>query len=207
MSTRLILTRHGETDWNAENRIQGHSDIELNALGVLQAEALARRLVGVHIDAIYTSDLKRALVTASAVRARKPAAPFTITTELRERNYGKLEGLRWDEIRNLHPDDAAIFRTGDPAYAPEGGESKIQVRDRVAAFLDTIVEKHPDETVLLVSHGGFCVTVFRIIFGMDLAIKVPFRVDNCSVNVVDCDGGTRIVKSLNCTCHLPGENG
>jgi broad specificity phosphatase PhoE len=202
-TTRLIFTRHGETDWNAGDRIQGHSDVEMNALGASQAEALAERLAGTRIEAIYTSDLSRALRTAEAVGRRLPDAAFIITPELRERNWGALEGLQWDEIRETRPEEAAAIRSGDPAFAPAGGESKLQVRGRIAAFLDSVVEKHPGGTALTVTHGGVCVMIFRIILGLDLALKVPFHVDNCSINIIDCENGSRIVKTLNCTCHLP----
>ncbi|MFA6449260.1 MAG: histidine phosphatase family protein [bacterium] len=204
--TRIILTRHGETDWNAGNRIQGHTDIDLNATGIAQAEALGERLSRESIDVIYSSDLTRAERTAEPARRRMPDVEFIKTTELRERNWGALEGLRRDEIMADYPRDAEALRSGDADYAPEGGESKIQVRARVEMFLDSLIAAHPGKTVLVVTHGGICAMILRCVLGIDMLRRIPFRVDNCSMTVIDCyEDGERVVKTLNCRCHL--ENG
>jgi 2,3-bisphosphoglycerate-dependent phosphoglycerate mutase len=200
---RIILTRHGETDWNAGNRIQGHTDIDLNAAGEAQAEALGARLAGETIDAIYSSDLTRAARTAEPTRRRMPDVEFIMTPELRERNWGALEGLRRDEIIANFPRDAEALKSGDADFAPAGGESKNQVRARVEIFLDSLAAAHPGKTVLLVTHGGICATVLRCVLGIDMARRIPFIVDNCSMTVIDCNkDGERIVKTLNCICHL-----
>jgi 2,3-bisphosphoglycerate-dependent phosphoglycerate mutase len=200
--TRIILTRHGETDWNAGERIQGHTDVELNAAGSAQAAALAERLAGEPIDVIYSSDLSRAERTAAAVRDRHPNAEFIRTVELRERNWGALEGLRWSEIIESHPADAATLKTGAADYAPEGGESKNQLRERVESFLDSMVAEHAGKTILVVTHGGVSAMIVRCVLGIDLVRRIPFRVDNCSVTEIECGDSGRIVKMLNCTCHI-----
>ena len=136
--TRIILTRHGETEWNANERIQGHTDIALNANGCAQADALAERLAGEKIDVIYSSDLSRAERTADPVRRRFPDAEFILTPELRERNWGALEGMNLEDIKSRNPKDAEILKTGAADYAPEGGESKNQVRARVEKFFTAL---------------------------------------------------------------------
>ncbi len=203
--TLIILTRHGETDWNSNFRIQGHTDIDMNKNGASQAEALAERLARETIDAIYTSDLSRAADTAEAVRRRLPDARFMKTPVLRERNWGALEGLTREEIKTGFPDDAARLAAGDPDYAPAGGESKNQVRARVHGFLDSLVSENKGKTVLVVTHGGICAMAMRIILGTDMASRAPFRIDNCSVTMIACgEDGSMWVESLNCTCHLSG---
>jgi 2,3-bisphosphoglycerate-dependent phosphoglycerate mutase len=205
--TRIILTRHGETDWNAEARIQGHTDIALNATGVAQAEALGERLSREAIDVIYTSDLSRAERTAEAVRRRMPNVEFIRTLELRERNWGALEGMNLEEVKGKNPKDAETLKTGAADYTPEGGESKIDVRARVLKFLEKVITGNPGKTVLLVTHGGISVMMLRIVLGVDMAAHAPFRIDNCSVTVLDCEEkGVLVVKSLNCTCHLEKQN-
>jgi broad specificity phosphatase PhoE len=201
--TRIILTRHGETDWNAGGRIQGHTDVELNAAGVSQAEALAERLACETIDVIYSSDLSRAERTADAVCRRQPDAEFILTTELRERNWGTLEGLRRAEIMENHPADGEALKSGDADYAPAGGESKNQVRARIEKFFDSVVAEQSGKTVLMVTHGGVCAMILRCVLGIDMVRRVPFRLDNCGVTVIESrDSGRRVVNSLNCTCHL-----
>jgi probable phosphoglycerate mutase len=140
--TTLLLARHGETDWNRELRIQGSSDIDLNALGREQAESLADELADVELDAIYASDLSRARATAEAVAARK-LLPVRLDARLRERSFGTWEGLTREDIEERYlPDDR-----------PDG-ESDEEVRARVLAAIQDISAAHPGEQVLVVSHGG-----------------------------------------------------
>jgi len=201
--TLIILTRHGETDWNSDSRIQGHTDIALNANGSAQAEALVERLADETIDIIYTSDLARAADTAEAVRRRRPDTRLLKTPLLRERNWGALEGLTRDEIKTGFPDDAARLASGDPDYAPAGGESKNQVRTRVQGLLDSLVRENQGKTILVVTHGGICAMALRIVLGTDMASRAPFRIDNCSITTIACgEDGSIWVESLNCTCHL-----
>jgi probable phosphoglycerate mutase len=140
--TTLLLARHGETDWNRELRIQGHSDIELNELGRSQARALAEELADVELDAVYASDLGRARETAEIVAASK-SLEVRIDPGLRERSFGSWEGLTRDEVDR---------RFGDLEH--HDGETDDVIRERVLAAVHRIVETHPGEQVLVVSHGG-----------------------------------------------------
>lgn len=139
--TTLLLARHGETDWNRELRIQGSSDIALNELGLEQARTLAQELEHVELDAIYASDLTRALTTAEAVAATH-GLEVRIDPRLRERSFGSWEGLTRDDI----------------AAYPEGshhdGETDDEVRERMLEAVQAIADAHPGEQVLIVAHGG-----------------------------------------------------
>ena len=132
--TRIIAIRHGETDWNVATRIQGSTDIALNAKGHWQAARVADALREEHIDAVYSSDLSRAFMTASAIAAHHGQAVRT-DVGLRERRFGHFEGLSWHEIETQYPDDAVAWRSRVPTFLPSGGESLIMLRERVQATL------------------------------------------------------------------------
>lgn len=136
--TTLLLVRHGETDWNAERRWQGHADVPLNDRGREQAYALAETLAGETIDAIYTSDLSRARETADILGARL-GVTVVVDPDLREIDVGPLEGLTADESRAVE---------GWP------GEPIEEHSDRVMRALGRIAAAHPQGRVLAVTHGG-----------------------------------------------------
>ena len=143
--TTILLARHGETDWNLQRRVQGHSDTPLNETGRAQALALAETLDDAVLDAIYASDLARARDTAQVVADRKGLA-VTVAPELRERNFGTWEGLTDDEILARFP----AARTGSWGDA----ETKEELAKRVLRALQRIAAAHPGGRVLVVTHGG-----------------------------------------------------
>src|SRR5688500_14077681 len=161
--TTLLLARHGETDWNREFRIQGSSDIELNDLGRAQARGLTQELEHVELDAIYASDLTRARATAEAVAASH-GLEVRLDPRLRERSFGNWEGLTRDDIAAL------------PDGAQHDGESDDEVRDRVLEAVQAIVDAHPGEQVLVVSHGGALNTLWHHALGERVE-----RWPNCAV--------------------------
>lgn len=150
--THLVLVRHGETDWNAEGRYQGQSNVPLNANGLAQAEALAQSLRGERFDAIYTSDLARAAQTAE-VLAAMTGAPIHRDPRLREIDQGEWEGLLLAEIEARYA-EAFQRRRHDPLSThPPGGETVGQVRRRVLEAIREICRIHPAGNVAIVSHG------------------------------------------------------
>jgi broad specificity phosphatase PhoE len=144
--TTILLVRHGETDWNLQRRVQGHSDTPLNDNGRDQALALAETLDDAGLDAVYASDLLRARDTARVVADRK-GLEVQLMPELRERHFGTWEGLTDTEIYERFPDAKSHAWWGD-------GETKEEMRTRVLAALHQIAEEHPDGRVLVVTHGG-----------------------------------------------------
>jgi broad specificity phosphatase PhoE len=150
--TRLVLVRHGETDWNAEGRYQGQSNVPLNANGLAQAEALARRLSGERFDAIYTSDLARATQTAEALAA-VTGAPIFREPRLREIDQGEWEGMLLAEIEARYAEEFARRRLDPLGMHPPGGETVGQVRERVLDVVREIHKTYPSGTVAVVSHG------------------------------------------------------
>jgi broad specificity phosphatase PhoE len=151
--TTLLLVRHGETDWNRQLRIQGSSDTELNETGREQARRLARELDGTRLDAVWSSDLRRARETAAIV-AEPRGLEVRLDPGLRERSFGSWEGLTRAEIDE---------RFADPAH--HDGETDDQVRARVLASIGRIAASHPGEEVLVVSHGGALNALWHHAFG------------------------------------------
>jgi phosphoserine phosphatase len=175
--TTILLVRHGETDWNRDRRVQGHSDTPLNDTGRAQAHALAEELAGEELDAVYCSDLLRAHETARIVAERK-GLDVTAISDLRERHFGTWEGLTDEEIFARFP----AAREGPAAWGD--GETREEMAARVFGALERIAESHPDGRVLVVSHGGPLRAVLTRcgIDGVD-------RIHNCQVLRVEAGGG------------------
>jgi broad specificity phosphatase PhoE len=151
VAATLLLARHGETDWNAERRWQGHAESDLSENGRAQARALADHLRGRGIDAIYSSDLRRARDTAVIV-ASKLGLPVQVDAALREVDIGEWSGLTTDEIETRFPEGAARRRNGGTGW--ERGEPIEAMSARILSAVRSIAAAHDGETVLAVTHGG-----------------------------------------------------
>ncbi len=197
------MIRHGETDWNAERRIQGHRDLPLNATGLAQAAALARGLAGLRADAIFSSDLLRARQTAQPL-ADALGLPLQLEPDLRERNFGCCEGKTIDEIM---VGEAAIAR-GLSARCPEfvlpGGESLLQHRVRIEACLERLAARHAGQVIAVVSHGGVLDLVYRRARGVPIEQPRDFPLPNASVNWLTVASGCWQLESWGETGHLEG---
>lgn len=181
VATRLCLIRHGETEWNAEKRIQGHTDIPLSATGRAQALAMAYNAAHHRFAAIYSSDLARARETAQALAAREDA-PVLPLPQLRERHYGIFQGLTATEAAVRHPQAYACYVARDPDYAFETGESLRAFADRVASGIDWLARHHPGQTVAAVCHSGVLDILYRHATGRPLSTPRDFVIPNCALN-------------------------
>jgi probable phosphoglycerate mutase len=180
--TTLLAIRHGETVWNSEGRFQGHGDSPLTRTGKSQAAALGRRLRGARIDALVSSDLGRAVETASIIAAASGHAVKT-DSRLRERNYGVLEGLTVDEIRARHGGVLTRLIENDPEYVIPGGESHRQHYERNMAFVDDLLAGGPGSRVAIVAHGGVLDSLFRLAAAMPLDRPRCFVAANASLGI------------------------
>jgi probable phosphoglycerate mutase len=180
-ATEIILIRHGETEWNLSGRWQGHADSALSPRGIAQAEALAIRMRSEPVDAVYVSDLERALHTARLVGTSSGWECFPMD-ELRERDLGVLEGLTTDEMKVEHPNVYEAFRTGGPDYQPPGGESFRQFSDRCSEVIEQLARKHLGQKIAVVTHGGVLGVLFRKVLNLGLEAERNFLLLNCSVN-------------------------
>ena len=205
--TRLLAIRHGETAWNVDTRIQGHLDIPLNERGRWQAERLGQSLAARDpIDAIYSSDLSRAQDTARAI-ARHTGAPLTLHSGLRERGFGSFEGQTYDDIARQWPEESERWRQRHPDWTPpDGGESLLQVRERILRTLHDIVALHPGQQIVLVAHGGVMDQLYRLATGQDLQAPRTWSLGNTAVNrLLWTPGGLSLVGWADLS-HLEGSS-
>jgi len=181
---RITAVRHGETSWNVDTRIQGQMDIGLNARGQWQAQQLGAALAGRGIGPIYSSDLARAHHTALAIAAHAGIAPESVAlnTGLRERAFGVFEGRTHAEIETHWPDEALRWRQRVPDWAPQGGESPLQLRQRVAQTVAQIAARHPGEHIALVAHGGVLDMLYRLATGQAVDAPRTWELGNCAIN-------------------------
>lgn len=182
----LYLIRHGETDWNRDRRIQGQSDTPLNDAGREQSRLLGRRLRGTAFDAAYASDLSRAIETAELILEDRNL-PLTTDPGLRERAFGRWEGLDVQQAAELDPERWEAWRNRSGDVSPPGGESQVELEIRVTAALQSIADRHhPDHTVLVVSHGGAIQGALWSWFGLDVRPIV-----NCGGAIVEIAGSEK----------------
>ena len=205
-TTKLCLIRHGETAWNAERRLQGHTDTPLNPKGVLQARQMAQALKDINLgfDVLYTSDLKRAADTANAV-VELFGVEAQVDSALRERNFGALQGLSITEAPLLRPDIWQAHIARDLDHDLEGGESIQQFSLRVRNALDGIQKRHAGKTILVVSHGGTLDMMYRIASKQSLSAQRIVSVPNASLNWISHEESSGwVVDQWADTRHLKG---
>jgi alpha-ribazole phosphatase len=200
MMLHLMLVRHGETEWNAQRRYQGQSDVPLSELGVRQAKLVAERLAGHEIDAVYASDLKRARETAQII-VKKNGLNVSSEPRLRELKFGILEGLTFDEAQIQYPEMIAAWLS-DFHQTPQGGETIEAFHERLVSLLDDLRREHDEQTVLLVAHGGPLSEILRIVLELSPEKRWYLELENASLSEVLISEDFVSLKRLNDTCHL-----
>jgi phosphoserine phosphatase len=184
--TRLILTRHGETLWNIEGRVQGAMDSPLTEKGILQARSLGKRLHGEGIVQIYSSDLPRAIQTANEINQKLRLPEVVLSSALRELSFGEWEGKAWWELRNLYPDIFTVWDQGPHQVQIPCGESMWEVTDRAWNFLQGLIKRHPRETICVVTHGMTLQLLVKKALGLSVEQweGVPWQ-HNTAVNIFE----------------------
>ena len=178
--TEIILIRHGETVWNSQKRMQGHSNSDLSSVGQAQIQALGQWMKNVPFDLIYSSDSLRAKQTAEAI-TQFSGHELQFDQRLREKNLGVFEGLTSEEARERHPEVFRLFKTAGSKYVIDEGESTQQLQDRALEIINEIRIKHPEERVLLVTHGGLIRVVMKHSLGLSLETPTRFLIRNTGV--------------------------
>lgn len=202
----LLLIRHGETDWNNDGRIQGHTDTPLNARGIAQAEKLATRIAAEGPEVIYSSPLSRASMTAKIIASRCNLVPI-FDDRLKEKGLGEMEGMTGADFKQRFPELYERWHTSHEHVPLPGEETPLDLQRRVQTFLDELRAKHPGSTrVAVVSHGGTIGMLIGTVIGLDVKKRFPFWFDNASVSHIDFTGARPRLRLLNDTCHLRNGN-
>lgn len=199
--TKLLLVRHGQVSIDNRGRYWGHTDIPLSAEGRMQAGRLRDRLSKERIAAVYSSDLARALDTA-AIIVSNHRVPVSRCLELREINFGEYEGLTFDEIKRRYPEAENSWRETRPGAGFPGGEGLSDLTRRVDRFLERLSIHVPQETVLVVAHGGPLRMLICRMVGLDPSRWWQVRIDPASLSILESYTEGTAICQLNDKCHL-----
>jgi 2,3-bisphosphoglycerate-dependent phosphoglycerate mutase len=201
--TRLITLRHGETAWNAEQRIQGQLDVPLNDTGRWQAQRLGLALQDAGIQVVYSSDLSRTADTAAAF-AGPAGLPVQIDLRLRERHFGEWQGCTYAELHERWPEDADAWRRRDPGFGPAGGETLTAFHERSIAIYTELCARHPGQVIAVFAHGGLLDSLYRAATHQDLQAPRSWLCANARINRVLYNGEGFSLVGWNDDAHLQG---
>jgi len=178
--TEIILIRHGETEWNSQQRMQGHSNSDLSEVGRGQIQALGELMKNVSFDHIYSSDSLRARQTAEAV-TQYSGHTLQFDQRIREKNLGVFEGLTSTEAKERHPEIYRLFKTAGANYVIYEGESTQQLLERALEFIEEIRLRHPQERVVMVTHGGVVRVLMKHALGLSIDAPTRFIIKNTGI--------------------------
>lgn len=188
---RILLIRHGETDWNRDRRIMGREEVPLNEAGVKQIHHMKESLESAPIDAVYSSPLLRALETAQILIGERDLEPMR-DSRLEEVDYGDWVGMTFRDARQT-PGYVPYYERLDTPVAPNG-ESLYQVRDRGMGFLGDLQKKHPNQMILVVSHADWIKCILMHLLDIPFRNIWKFRIDNGSVSLLEMEEkGNRVI--------------
>jgi broad specificity phosphatase PhoE len=201
--TQIILIRHGQTEWNEGEgeRFRGRAEIDLNQIGLRQAEATLNSLYQWQVSAIYSSPLKRALTTAKIL-----SSPFNIQVYplegLIDIDYGSWQGLSLTEAKAQDRQLYHLWLQSPHLVTFPQGESLAQVRERASAAVETLTAQHQEQTIILVSHKVVCKVLICHFLGLDNSHFWQIEQDTTAINIIKSKGNNFTIKLLNDTCHL-----
>ena len=199
--TKIILVRHGQTQWNVEQRFRGSHDIPLDEMGIRQAEALADRLALEPIAAAYSGPLQRAMKTAEIIGRPHQCVPLPLEG-LSNINYGELEGRKISEVAEQFPEFYRTMIETPQLVRFPGGDTLDELMDRAMAGLHTIITQHPEQTVLAVTHQVIARVLICGILGLDNSHHWDISQDTCCMNEFRFKKGRFVLDRLNDVCHL-----
>ena len=198
---KLLLIRHGQTDWNLLGKYQGQTDIALSGEGIRQADLLAQNFPVDTLDIIYTSDLQRAFMTAERL-AEKFSAPLYADKALRELNFGAWEGLTYQEITERRPQEVKnLFGAPEKLQIPEG-ETFLMLQRRAMDKIHEIRAENEGKNVAVVAHGAISKAILTALLHIPLHYVWMLRQDNTAVNILRFDDEFVSVELLNGISHL-----
>jgi len=200
--TKIILVRHGQTAWNKEERFRGQHDIPLDDTGKTQAQLTAQRIAA-HWQptAVFTSPLSRTLQTATPI-AQLCGLSVQVHPNLRDINYGAWTGLLIEEARGKYPQLIKAWFDAPHTVVIPLGESLAMVRERAMQAVQEIVNQHPSEVIVLVSHTVVNRLILLGMLGIGNELFWQLRQEPCAINIIDWEAGKFILTLMNDTCHL-----
>jgi broad specificity phosphatase PhoE len=203
--TRLIIVRHGQTAWNEGEgeRLRGRADLDLDEAGLRQAAAAATRLTKWEVAAVYSSPLRRAMRTAETL-AKPRGLQVQPLEGLIDIDYGRWQGLSLREAEADDPELYTLWLDNPHLVTFPGGEGLEQVRSRATAAVETVVSRHLEQTVVLVSHKVVCKVLLCHLLGVDNSHFWQIHQELCAINVIEMEKDSPLIMLLNDTCHLKG---
>ncbi|WP_167578012.1 histidine phosphatase family protein [Ammoniphilus sp. YIM 78166] len=197
MANHFYLIRHGETDWNRLEKLQGHTDIPLNQQGLRQAELIAQRLSKLPLKLVCSSDLKRAMQTAKQISSYHSHIPFLQFEQFRERNYGEWEGLSYEEIKQKFP----FYEPGQKLGGHYGIEKLEDMQDRALRKLEELSSLYPSSHIAVISHGGLINALLALMTKGEHGTGKT-KLNNTSYNHLTYQKGNWSVHTVNDASHL-----
>ena len=201
---KLYLVRHGQSEWNYQKKVQGQQDTILTEQGRIQAKKLGHRLKKENIDAIYSSDLKRAYETANII-GKEINLEVTPVESFREIAFGHWEGKNIDYLNKSNEKEHLIWLKEPHKFKMEGAETLHEIQKRAMMGVNLILDKNPGKNILIVSHGTTLKTIILGLLDMEIKYYNKLTLGNVSLTVVEFRDYNRVLKLLNDTCHLREE--
>ena len=198
---RILLVRHGETALNSSQRFWGHTNVPLSSEGIQQAERLQLRLSTENINTVYTSNLSRAVNTAQTIISDHETG-ITVCPELREINFGEIEGLTFDEVNNSYPEVTRLWLAKSMELSYPGGESLKVFYQRVGSFLNRLEKHTENETILVVAHAGVLRTLICHLLNLRMKHWWLTQLQLASLSIIETYQEGAVLALLNDVCHL-----
>jgi len=205
MATEITIIRHGETIWNAQQRIQGHRNSKLSENGIRQAGLVAKSLAKREFDVLISSDLERAAETAGIIN-KLLQLPLEYNKNMRERSFGIVEGMTLAEMKEKFPREYRSYKEREPGFKFSGGESIEQLFNRVTSEIEAIARKFENKKVLIVSHGLVLETMMYKTFNIKLNSPRVFSINNSSISSFYIDRDNWFLKEWGVIEHLVSLN-
>ena len=199
--TKIFLIRHGQSEWNCLNKIQGQKNTLLTDLGKKQALYLGNRLIDEKIDIIYTSDLIRAYNTAEII-SNRINKPLIVNKSIREINFGLWEGLTIQEIKERYKDEYSIWLKEPDKLNIQGFENLISLQERAMKSINEIILKNNGKNIAIVSHGAILKTIILGLLGIDICHYKNISLSNASLSMIECRDFNNVLILFNDISHL-----
>ena len=203
-NTKIILVRHGETDYNKAARYQGRLDVPLNKRGITQAQRLSNCLKNIPVDIIVSSPLQRALVTAKICAAHRNCK-VRVDNRLLEIDHGKWTGQYISDLKTMHGADFALWREKPWLFAMPGGENLFDLKKRACAAFYDIADEFAGKTALIAAHGTVNAVLLCSVLGRGLESFNNFPQENACINILRYDGSAWLPALIGFTEHLNDE--